>query len=354
MPERLISADSHVNVSHEQVKANLHPTWHEAYDAAVMRFYTEVMGMKAGQVNSAWVRDYDHPAWGREGHHDPVARLEDMDLDGIAAEVLYCEVSAFRYLYMLEEGWREATRAFNDTLEQFGAVDPDRLVVSYQVPIHDVDVAVEEVRRIAAAGGRSLQLPVFPPELGLPDYFHDRYDPLWAAVTETGLPMCFHIGLNTQLEDLTERDPTPQKGIMVPMTALSSAEALGMWMMTGVLDRFPDLKLVFVEPGLGWIAWYLQTVDDMATRQKYSFPTKELPSHYWYRNIHGTFIEETDAVAHLRYRLGVENIMWSTDYPHPVSSWPNSAGVVDQQMKGVPDEERALMVAGNAARVWNL
>jgi predicted TIM-barrel fold metal-dependent hydrolase len=128
-----------------------------------------------------------------------------------------------------------------------------------------------------------------------------------------------------------------------------------MWILGGVLERFPRLKLVFVEPGLGWVAWWLQTVDDMVLRQGYEFPAlTELPSAYFHRSVALTFIEELDAVQHLRHRLGTENIMWSTDYPHPVTSWPHSRAIVDEQLAGVPERERELIVAGNAARVWNL
>jgi predicted TIM-barrel fold metal-dependent hydrolase len=119
--------------------------------------------------------------------------------------------------------------------------------------------------------------------------------------------------------------------------------------------RFPDLKLVFVEPGVGWVAWYLYIIDDMATRQQYDFPAiSELPSYYFHRNIHLTYIDEPDAIKLLRHRVGVGNIMWSSDYPHPVSSWPRSRQLVAGQFDGVPDDERALIVAGNATRVWNL
>jgi uncharacterized protein len=122
-----------------------------------------------------------------------------------------------------------------------------------------------------------------------------------------------------------------------------------------VFERFPDLKVVFVEPGLGWVSWWVQTVDDMVLRQGYDFPAiKELPSYYFHRNVHLTFIEEPDGVQLLRHRLGVENLLWSTDYPHPVTSWPNSRQVVDEQFAGVPADERELMLSGNAARVWNL
>jgi predicted TIM-barrel fold metal-dependent hydrolase len=208
---------------------------------------------------------------------------------------------------------------------------------------------------VADIGGKSLQLPVYPNELGLPEYFDERYDRLWSTIQDLGLPVCCHIGLNTNLDDLARRDPTPQRGVMVPMVGLSTAEAFGMWILSGALERFPGLKLVFVEPGVGWVAWYLYIVDDMATRQKYDFPAiRELPSFYFRRNIHLTYIDEPDAVQLLRHRVGVRNIMWSSDYPHPVSSWPRSREVVEGQFDGVPADERQLILSGNATRVWGL
>jgi predicted TIM-barrel fold metal-dependent hydrolase len=354
-PTRLISADSHVQITQDAVKAHLHPRWHDEYDGAVAEFGRRMAESAAMKMNMAMLELRPHPSAGRAGYGDPVARLADMDLDGIEAEVLYCEVSAFRYLYLMKDGWREGTRAFNDAMWAFGSEDPKRLIVNAQIPIHDVDEAVDEVARVARLGFKSLQLPVYPAELGLPDYYDDRYAPLFAAVQEHDLPICFHIGLNTSLEDLMRRDPTPMCGVFVPMVALSTAEALGMLILTGVLERYPRLKVVFVEPGLGWVAWWLYIVDDMNTRQQYDFPgLKELPSFYFRRNVSLTYIDEPDAIQLLRHRIGVENIMWSTDYPHPVSSWPCSRALVEEQFRGVPDDERDLIVAGNASRVWNL
>ena len=130
-----------------------------------------------------------------------------------------------------------------------------------------------------------------------------------------------------------------------------------MWIMGGVFERFPNLKVVFVEPGLGWIAWWLYITDDMATRQGYALPAiTELPSFYFHRNVFVTFIDETDALVSdaLRNRIGVENMMWSSDYPHPVSSWPNSRAVVAESLGGLSPVDRELVVSGNAKRVWNL
>ena len=196
---------------------------------------------------------------------------------------------------------------------------------------------------------------MFPTELGLPDYWDRRYDPLWAAIQDADLPICCHIGLNTQLEGLAKRDPTPQKGIFVPMTGLSTGEALGMWVLTGVLERFPRLKVVFVEPGVGWVSWWLYLVDDMTTRQGYEYPgLKHLPSHYFRQSVYLTFIDEPDVVRHAHDRLGIENVMWSSDYPHPVSSWPNSKHISEALMADASDTDRELVLSGNGKPVWHL
>lgn len=368
--ERLISSDDHADMSHDRVKAHLAPRFHDAYMAGLMAFVATTKDLRSVEANQRW-RDQNgfgpvpegsgiggnrtHAAAGRAGHTDPVARLADMDADGVEASVTYCEVSAFRYLYMIKDGWREATRAFNSALAEFASADPARLIVSYQIPIHDIAAAVDEVKWAAATGCKSLQLPVFPAELGLPDYWDDRYDPLWTAISDADLPICCHIGMNTALDDIARRDPTPQKGIFVPMTPLSAAEAFGMWIMGGVFERFSNLKVVFVEPGLGWVAWWLYIVDDMMTRQGYEFPAiSTLPSHYFHQNVYVTFIDEPDAVRHAHERLGINNVMWSSDYPHPVSSWPRSRHLVEEMFADTPAPERELIVSGNAARVWNL
>jgi predicted TIM-barrel fold metal-dependent hydrolase len=139
------------------------------------------------------------------------------------------------------------------------------------------------------------------------------------------------------------------------MMALSSAEAMGMWIVGGVFERFPRLKVVFVEPGLGWVAWWLDFMDDMAQRQHYDYPAiTELPSAYFHRNMFLTFMEEPRGLHTVRDRLGVGNIMWASDYPHPPTTWPNSRASIEKQFSGIPDADRRRIVCDNAAKVWGL
>jgi predicted TIM-barrel fold metal-dependent hydrolase len=351
--ERIISSDSHVTTTHDAVKSNLASKFHEAYDDAVAQMGGGGVATRKGQNTMPFDLTKVNHAFGRPGTYDGKERLVDMDADGVDVEVLYCEFSAFRYLYMIKDGWREATQAFNDTLAQFASADPARLICSYQIPIHDLDIAVAEVKRVAEIGGKSLQLPVHPPELGLPDYWERHWDPLWAAIQETGLPACFHIGL----ANITVYDPFPNdhaQGVVQPIAAFWTSIQYGNFIMGGVFERFPGLKTVFVEPGIGWFPWWLNNADQMIIDRGYSFPQiTELPSFYFKRNLFLTFIDEPESVQGLRH-LMLDNIMWSTDYPHPACSWPRSQEIIERNFGGIPDDERTKILSGNAERVWNL
>ncbi len=146
MPERLISADSHVSITHDQVKAHLPAKHQDGYDEAQLAFADRMRkAMGAGNANAESMKRNPHAAFTRPGYRDGTERLKDMDTDGVEAEVVYSEVSAFRYIGDMRDGASDATRAFNDVMSDFASADPKRLLVSYQIPIHDIDDAVREV-----------------------------------------------------------------------------------------------------------------------------------------------------------------------------------------------------------------
>ena len=321
------------------------------YDAAVACHDRAMSELRGGQAFSMEI--FRHEAATRSGYRDPHDRLLDMDTDGVEAEILYSELSAFRFFPLIGDHWRDVARGFNDALADFASVDPKRLLVSYQLPILDIEFAIEELERLADRGARSVHLPNYPQEVGCPDYFDERYDSLWARLSEMGIPVSQHLGVKESLYDVCRRDPTPQKGIFATLPAMMLAENIGFWVLGGVLERFPDLRLVMVEPGLTWVPFYVDQMD-VAVRAGFEFPgLKLLPSEYFKRQVYLTFVEDARGLRD-RHELGVENLMWSTDYPHPQCSWPNSLEVIERQFADVPADERDLIVGGNAVRVYGL
>jgi predicted TIM-barrel fold metal-dependent hydrolase len=353
---RLISADSHVRITEDWVKERLPSSALEAYDLAVATLQSLELEQRGGTRQS--LEDFGDMAPGAKdpGYWEPNARLAAMDRDGVWAEVLYSELSAFRQFHLAGDQWKAVARAFNDALDDFCAVDRRRLVASYQLPIIDLDHAATEVHRLSALGARSVQLPNYPTELGFAPYHDPSYDPLWTALSDTGITISQHLGLKNSLFDIYRADPTPYKVIFNSMPGMMIVENLSFWLMTGVLDRFPNLRIVFVEPSFDIFVVWLRMLDKSWTRGRDRlYPgVTTLPSDTFRRQISLTFIGGDAESLAQRYEVGVENIMWSTDFPHPASTWPNSATVVEKLFADIPSAERELILAGNAARVYGL
>jgi predicted TIM-barrel fold metal-dependent hydrolase len=362
--ERIISADSHVAIRDEAVLAYLPARHHEEYRrcrAEAAAQLAKKRKVKAGPRGEGpgTGNPSEQARWsaaGRPGEWDPVARLADMDLDGVEAEVLYCDVGAGTSFYGMQSGAREAAvRAFADATLDFAARDAKRLLPVYPVPLVDIDEAVREVQRLAAAGARALIVPLYPTDHGLAPYFDRRYERLWGAIQETGIPLSQHVNTNTRLWEVLASDPTPARGIFQSLPPLFMSESLATWIVSGTLARFPRLKVVFVEAGLGWIPFFLDRLDRMYVRHGWSqmdmLPEK--PSFYWHRQMAATFEEDEFGVEN-RHRLGVDNLLWATDYPHPDSTWPESQKVLETHLRGVPVEEARQIIGGNAARLYGL
>ena len=156
MTARLISADSHVAIALDAIRARVPGNLREAFDDATAAQASIDAELRGGRQLS--LESWDMEAMRDPGYRDPVARLAAMDRDGVDAEVLYSEVSAFRAFGLVRGDWKPISRAFTDLLSDFAAHDPNRLAVSYQVPIIEIDYAVEEVLRLAAMGARSVHL----------------------------------------------------------------------------------------------------------------------------------------------------------------------------------------------------
>ncbi|HYY05052.1 MAG TPA: amidohydrolase family protein, partial [Candidatus Limnocylindria bacterium] len=145
------------------------------------------------------------------------------------------------------------------------------------------------------------------------------------------------------------------KETFVAIAPISICETVSTLVFTGILQRHPKLHFVLVECGIGWIPYFVERMDQ--TFEKHRFWTKsiitEKPSTYWYRQGHATFIEDRPGVK-LRHEAGIENILWSSDYPHSDTTWPRSREAVAEQFAEVPPRERDLIVWRNAARLYGI
>jgi predicted TIM-barrel fold metal-dependent hydrolase len=279
-----------------------------------------------------------------------------MDTDGVDAEVLYFGGPVTQYPAdpVLR---RFIIETYNDWMVELSRAAPTRLIGLAHVPLIDIDEGRAELERIAKLGLRGFHVDPFPDERGGKPLWDPAYEPFWALVAETRLPISFHIvGPRKQNVAETFLNPTPGvKETFIAVTPMSMNEIVSLLTFTGVLERHPKLRFVLVECGIGWIPYHLERMDK--TFEKHRFWTKsvitEKPSSYWYRQGAATFIEDLAGVA-LRDRVGVRNIMWSTDYPHSDSTWPKSREALAEHFRGVPEDERTLIASENAARLYGL
>ncbi len=293
--------------------------------------------MSAGQLQTAVV-----------GGYDADSRVRDQARDGVSAEVVF-PTFALQTTFSSDdpELQLQLCRAYNDWSIDTFAGQPTVLAVAL-VPLLDIDAGIAEAQRLAAAGVRSLCIPA---KVKTRPYNDPEYDRFWAAAQELGLPLTVHSG--TGYEPRIVRGPG---GAVInylmgaqldgPMVLLSLAAG-------GALDRFPGIRVTTVETGASWLGWVVTQADVIyRDHAMYARPKLSLkPSELIRRQCAATFMYDPVAVNN-RHVTGIETLMWGNDYPHPEGTWPESQAMIAEQFEGVPDDEVAAIVAGNAARVF--
>jgi predicted TIM-barrel fold metal-dependent hydrolase len=291
----------------------------------------------------------------RPACYEGKARLEDMDTDGIDAEVLYSDnrtMSAF-IRHPDPEFQLSVIQGYNNWLwDEFCAPDPDRLIGMAQMPNVGIDGAIAELRRCKEAGIKGVIIRNWPS--GNSKISPDD-DPFWAACEELEMPVCNH-GFAVSLDGLRSgrRFEGPSDGLAVAGVDQVS-DCIVQIIATGVHDRFPELHFGAIETQAGWIPWLFEQMDDKYFRNRTwgGVHLQYLPSEYWTRNWFVTFITDQYGVRN-RDAIGVENMMWSSDFPHNSNDWPYSRKVIQTMFAGVSDADREKIICGNAARVFHL
>jgi len=301
--------------------------------------------------------------------HDPHERLAHLDREGIHAQVLYPNVGGFgsgAFLKLKEpELMLACVRAYNDMILDWAAADPKRLVPIMATPFWDVAAAVREIERCAAAGHRGVLFGSQPQAFGEPELIDTHWDPIWAAAQAAGLPISFHIGSGTGLE-LSGAAKIGFRSQIARISANAFVEnerCLADIVFGGVCHRFPELKFVSVESGVGWLVFAIEAFDWQwinggVRREHPEFDL--LPSEYFRRQIYGCFWFE-EAGLQKALDLYPDNLLFETDFPHPTSMsvGPQSSArrprdYAAQALAGVSDDVLAKVLHDNAAALYGL
>ena len=313
----------------------------------------------------------------RPASYDAAARLADMDLDGVDAAVMYGGGplgTPNMELYI------ESFRAYNRYVKEWCDYDRRRLCPVGYVPMRDVDEAVRFVEELAAMGFTTINIPAYPQNptnptartaqgtqnqsdymvaqvnsltgdpTGERQYHQPEFDKLWAALIDHKITATFHLG--GRFSRFMDKDFLL---VDMVMSKFAMCEPFAIMLYNGVFDRFPELKLAAVEAGSGWMAFAADYMDRTWEKQRYwtGSQIKHTPSYYFDNNIYTSFIHDQIGIAN-RHFPGAKNIMWSTDYPHSETTWPESQKWIDRLFQGVPEDEKHMILAGRAQKLFRI
>jgi predicted TIM-barrel fold metal-dependent hydrolase len=290
----------------------------------------------------------------RPGAWDPQPRLVDQERDHLRAEVIYPGGFGLQFFHVQDaEYQREIIRVYNDWISEFCSAAPDRLLGSALLPMRGpVEWAVEEAERIAGMEG--IRTILIPAEVEC-SYAHADYNPMWDALQDIGLPVSTHSGTGTgeaifaKMERLGTGLGVTDNKVFQPMRAMADL----IW--GAVPQRYPQLRFVVVEGGVGWVASLLGFMDHWWNDHRHWMEPKldEAPSTYFKRQFWATFEDDRAGIL-TRELVGVDRLMWGSDYPHTEGTFPYSQEQIMRDFMGVPEAEVYQMVTGNAAQLYGL
>ncbi len=314
---------------------------------------------------------------GTPGTGSPEQRLGEQDQDGIDAEVLFpSQQGGPKFWRRIEDNdaYKSVVRAYNGWLaEDYCAVNRERLIGVGILPLGcELNDVIGELEYCAKAGFKTALLQGLPGGKAYPAQEDDRF---WSAALDLHMPISVHVDLDRTGEregplfkyphepeaimKKLDRDLIYQVGRFGPVHGNGAIPAV-QWVLSGLFDRFPNLRIFFAENQIGWIPFFLQAADvrydrhhRWAARLLDYKPIKRPPSEYIREHILWGFQFDRLGVE-LRHKIGVERLIWGSDFPHQESDWPESLKIIERNFAGVPENEKYNMVCGNAVEFFNL
>ena len=304
------------------------------------------------------------------GGYIPDEHVKDMDVDGVDAGVLFPSNAFKLYNSVADSELLSASfRVYNDWMSEFCGSYPDRLHGIAMLNVDDISDGVKELERCAKLGFVGAMIPVFPPMYPHEErrYSSPDFEPLWAAAQDLDMPIHLHILTNRRCYDEAVHgldSQVPSFGGDPSLAFLACHDhwpkmSLGDIIFSGAFERYPKLQVGVVEFELSWIPHFLDRLDYTYTDRGFFGTEKRplgegsLPSDYFHRNCFAGFQEDGLGIQ-LRNIIGVDNIMWGSDYPHPESTFPRSREIIEEVLVDCTEEEKVKIVGGNAARVYRL
>ncbi len=292
----------------------------------------------------------------RPGAYIPEARIADMDADGIDVALLYPSQGLLLYGHPDSTLLTALCRAYNSWLAEFCGAFPDRLKGIAMLDIDDVQSGIREMEHCAKLGLVGAMISVYPAEQK--SYDRPMYEPLWAAAQDLDLPLSLHLATNRPGSGYI--DESNLEAIDYP--ALVNVDhwvrmSLARLILSGVFERYPKLQVGSIEQEVSWASHFLERLDYTYTQRPqhgaHRFTEDMLPSDYFHRNVFISFQEDALGIRD-RHFIGVDNLLWGSDYPHPECTFPRSQQILDEILSECSEEERARIVGGNTARIYHL
>ncbi len=309
-----------------------------------------------------WEIDKAHVA-----SYDPVARVQLMDQLGVHAHVVFPGVVGLGGQGLADVVKDVALRTtcleiFNEASAEIQAESGNRLLPMGLLPAWDVDACVREAQRISDLGLRGVNLTSDPQDLGAPDLASPAWDPVWDACSSLGLPVHFHIGASLTTMSYFGTYPWPSHdedtklAIGGTLLFIGNARVVVNIICSGMLDRFPELKIVSVESGAGWVPFILEALEyemeENAPGLKQSLSLT--PKEYFQRNIYATMWFERTDIAQVVAAVGEDKILFETDFPHPTCLFPNPLETAARNMAALSETAQRKILGGNGTALYRL
>ena len=326
---------------------------------------SSVIGQDGTKVTGTAFFDMDNDVVHRASF-DPDARVSMLDSLGIHAQIMYPNVAGFgnqNFLKSSDEALRLiSVEIYNDALAEFQADTGERVFGMALLPWWNLDAAVKEIERAHANGLRGIVTCANPEEAGLPDMGTSDWDPIWATCSELNMPVNFHIGSSKGNMDFFGRAPWPSFGEERKLAVgsanlfMGNARTVGNLIYSGIPARFPNLKFVSVESGVGWLPFFLEILDHQMTETA----PNELadlsmsPSDYFRRQFFGCFWFERSTIKPAVDFLGSQCLLFETDFPHPTCLYPRDDVSLMTALDGLDESDIRAILQDNAAKLYRI